>query len=268
MKKAGYSFFALSIILIAISLLGEWTTLGNYENTKAQISEKFNPGMVESVKSYKSFIKLTQKKVQDSSANTDQEKMIVFYNLVIDRFTRGEAKHNLYTNWLLFAAGQINPVFLHIYDMNLLISRGHSAQCDQSSYLLLRLALDNGIRARHDGLSGHVVMEAWYKSDWHMFDPDLEIIPFDNTGNILSAENLAKDPVLLEKYYGPNAAQIIGSRKNNTYVSYPLGARFEWKNNVLVYVEKAAEVLKYVIPLILLAIGSLLIFMFRKNRNS
>lgn len=122
--------------------------------------------------------------------------------------------------------------------------------------LLLTLALRHGIAARHVGLDGHVVMEAWYDSDWHMYDPDLEVVPVDDGGHVLSVDALAANTRLLEKYYAPHgAANIVGSRENNTYMGYPQGAWFEWKSNVLVYVERVMELLKFAVPLLLLLAG-------------
>jgi hypothetical protein len=85
---------------------------------------------------------------------------------VADRFTHGDAEHNLSINWLLWSLGQFNPNFKHIRNPQVLVSGGHCLFCDQSSYLLLNLALKAGIRARHVGLGGLVVMEAWYDGNW------------------------------------------------------------------------------------------------------
>ena len=48
---------------------------------------------------------------------------------------------------------------------------------------------------------------------------------------------------------------ILGSRENNTYMSYPPGAWFEWKSNVLFWFEKLAEVLKFAIPALVVLLG-------------
>ena len=143
-----------------------------------------------------------------------------------------------------------------------MLRRGHSLLCGQSSYVLLTLAQEHGVRVRHVGLVGHVVMEAWYDDDWHLFDPDLEVVPRDSADGVLSVETLAQSPDLLEQYYGEydgdNASmvEIIGSREKNTYMSYPPGAWFEWKSNVLFWFEKLAEILKFVLPVIMMGLGA------------
>jgi hypothetical protein len=38
-------------------------------------------------------------------------------------------------------------------------------------------------------------------------------------------------------------------------MSYPVGTYFEWKSQVLRYFEKAMEVLKYLLPLLLIGLG-------------
>lgn len=99
-------------------------------------------------------------------------------------------------------------------------------------------------------------MEAWYDSDWHLYDPDLETVPLDSAGQVLSVEKLALNSELLEKYYGSHGVvDIVASRENNTYMSYPEGSLFEWKSNVLVYFERVMEVLKFIIPMLFIAVG-------------
>jgi hypothetical protein len=193
--------------------------------------------------------------------------MDVLYNIVAKRFTNKEAKHTFFSNWLIYLFGKLHPTFLHIWDPDILLAKGHSGFCDQSSYVLLSLALNNGIKARHIGLDGHVVIEAWYDSDWHLYDPDLEVIPLDSAGQILSLEELARDKELLNKYYGRHGAvEIVGARDKATYVTYPEGARFEWKSNVLVYFELLMEILKFAIPIVLIVTGIWLTI--RQKRNS
>lgn len=137
-----------------------------------------------------------------------------------------------------------------------MLANGYSLYCDQISYTLLSLALEHGIKARHVGLDGHVVMEAWYEADWHLYDPDLEVVPVDASGQVLSVEKLALNSELLDQYYGPRGTtKIVASRENNTYMSFPQGSWFEWKSNVLVYYEKIMEVMKFALPVVLVVLG-------------
>jgi len=200
--------------------------------------------------------------------------MISLYEIVTDRFTHNEgARHTVFTNWLLFSLGKIVTPLGIIWSPDVFVSKGYSLICSQSSYLLMQLALKSGIRARHVGLNGHVVMEAWYDNDWHLFDPDAEVIPRDSTESVLSVEELSRNIDLLKKEYPRikgDYVNIITSREDNSFVSYPVGAYFEWKSQVLFYFEKIAQILKYLIPLLIVVFGAYLHFTpnNRKNFNS
>jgi hypothetical protein len=240
------------VLLVAVS--GHWTAVGKYESAPPRKWERFESNLADTLDSLQ---KLTDVARNQLPANaSDREIIDALYDVVVERFTHKNAKHTFFSNWLLYLAGKIHPALSHIYDPNLLVGKGYSLLCDQSSYVLLSLALANGIKARHVGLDGHVVMEAWYDSDWHLYDSDLEVVPLDSAGAVLSVEKLALNRELLEKYYGRHGAvHIVGSRENNTYMSCPEGSWFEWKTNVLVYFEGAMEVLKLALPLAFIVAG-------------
>lgn len=241
-----------------VAIVGHWGHSGKYESAPPRNWESFNPELESRINSFSKLLEVTQKSVPGNSS--ERETMHVLYNTVIERFTHHEAKHTFFSNWGLYLAGKLHPAFPHIRDSDLMLKNGYSLFCGQSSYLLLELALEHGIKARHVGLDGHVVMEAWYDSDWHLYDPDLEVVPYDAFGRVLSVEELAQNQELLEKYYGPHGVtHIVGSRQNNTYMSYPEGAWFEWKSNVLAYFEKLMEFLKFLLPLGFIVVGVVLI---------
>ncbi len=89
---------------------------------------------------------------------TDAAKMRILYDLIVNRFTHYEAQHNLASNWILYAAGFVHPTFRHMWSPDRFVSQGYSLLCDQSSFLLLHLAMAHGIKARRVGLQGQVVM--------------------------------------------------------------------------------------------------------------
>lgn len=254
MKYFGTFISLVGVLLLLVTTIGHWTDIGKYKSAPPRKWERFDPNLAATLNSFPKLLEAT--KNQLSTNSSEREAMDVLYNTVTKRFTHKNATHTLFSNWLLYLAGKIHPELAHIWEPELLVAKGHSLFCDQSSYLLLSLALANGIKARHVGLDGHVVMEAWYDSDWHMYDPDLEVAPLDSTNQVLSVEKLAQNQELLEKYYGPHGiAHIIGSRENNTYMGYPEGARFEWKSNVLVYFERIMELLKFIFPATFVATG-------------
>ena len=164
--------------------------------------------------------------------------------------------------------GNIHPALSYIRNPDVLLKKGHSALCSEQAYLLQTLAEAKGIRTRAVGLNGHVVMEAWYDDDWHLFDPDLEVVPLMDNQRILSLDELAKSPELIRKFYAGRGSyeyvqsivDIISSREDNSFVSYPRLALFEWKSNLLFHFEKITNVVKWIIPLIFVSIGFLMLF--------
>jgi len=257
MKLTGATLALAGVTLLLVALLGQFTAMGEYRSAPPRAWEAFNPAMARNVRSFDKLVEASQSKSSKGAAETMRRS----YSLVIKRFTHKAAQHTVWSNWLLWGMGKVHPPFAHIRNPQTMLQNGYSLLCDQSSYLLLRLALQHGIKARHVGLDGHVVMEAWYNGDWHLYDPDLEVIPEDENGKVLSVEALAGSPKLLKRYYGrfsgdkTSMVSILGSRENNTYMSYPPGAWFEWKSNVLFWFEKLAEVLKFAIPALVVLLG-------------
>lgn len=258
--------------LLFLSMIGSFTSIGGYENNKPRTWERFDKSLVNQTHSIDDLVSEAKGRKDNFGALSDEQKMILLYEVVIDRFTHnGGARHTIFTNWILFFAGKIVSPLGIIWDPNIFVSKGHSLICSQSSYLLMQLALRNGIKARHVGLNGHVVMEAWYDNDWHLFDPDAEVMPKDNTGNILSVEELSKDIVKLNKEYPlikGDFISIIASREDNSFVSYPVGAYFEWKSQVLFYFEKIVQAFKYMASLLIIAIGIYLQLTHNNRINS
>jgi hypothetical protein len=268
-KKKIISCFCWGVVVIGFTLLfitivGDYSDYGDYGGNSPRTWEKFEHNLVKTIKSKSDLIRLAQLESGDSPAII----MNKLYELVIRRFTHKNASHTLFSNFILYGMVLIHPVFPHIYDTEIMLSKGSALLCDQSSYLLLELAHSSGIVVRHVGLYGHVVMEAWYENDWHLYDPDLEVLPYDaKTDNVLSVKKISSNQILLEKYYGmhPEAVEIVKSEVNNTYMSYPELARWEWKSNVLVYFEKAMQVMKYMIPILFIVFGLITISKNRKN---
>ena len=164
-----------------------------------------------------------------------------------------------------------------VRDPGNLLERGSTALCGEASYVLMQLALRAGIRPRHVGLYGHVVMEAWYEGDWHMYDPDYEVAALGNSGMVVGVEALSRDEQMIREVYAgkpggeldpEELVRIFMSRDDNTFVSYPPGSQFEWKSQVLLLFEQAAGSLKIVIPIFLIFLGgAILVFAGIYKRN-
>lgn len=256
------SLIALGLIGLLISLLGEITTLGQYKNLPPRTWEKFDQQLVIETPDFISLRKKSNSLA--SQATTEQEKILAIYRLVINRFTHGDqAKYNIFSNWILWIMGAVHPAFSHIRQPDVLLNKGYSALCGEQAYLLQTLAEAEGMRTRAVGLYGHVVMEAWYDNEWHLYDPDLEVVPLVENQKVLSLDELAKSPDLIRKFYTgrgndsyiESIVEIIGSREDNSFASYPRLVLFEWKSNVLFHFEKITNIMKWILPMISLIIG-------------
>lgn len=245
------SFICIGVALFCIAFLGDTTHIGGYENTERRSWEQFDKALVSRTNSVEDLITEAKDREENYKQLSDEKKMIALYEVVIDRFTHNAgAKHTLFTNWLLYFLGKANPTLGTIMAPDIFVAKGHSLICSQSSYLLMQMALREGIVSRHVGLNGHVVMEAWYDDNWHLFDPDAEVVPRNSEGYVLSVTELSKSPSILRSAYSGvkgDFVHIISSRQDNSFVSYPKGAYFEWKTQVLFYLEKLAQILKYFI---------------------
>lgn len=243
------------VVLLGIAAAGQWTSWGKGHNYEKRDWERFDPSLVLRTPDYDALLAAVDQKL--AGQPQDPAKLQAMYEVVVDRFTHEEALHTLASNWILYTAGFLHSTFRHIWSTDRLVTQGSSLLCDQASYLLLRLAREHGFKARHVGLQGHVVMEVWYDGDWHLYDPDLEVVPLDGAGKVLGLEDLARDEALLQRYYGrhTNMADLIRARENHLFMSTPDGARFEWKGNILALIEKATEWLKFLIPLAMIASG-------------
>ncbi len=259
LNKIGKFVILIGVTLLGMTLFGDMTPQGGYDGYPPRPWERFDESLVVRTHSIDDLIAEASRRKSKFESISDEQKMMVLFNVVIDRFTHNEgARHTLLTNWLLYFAGKIHPTLGIIMDPEIFVAKGYSLICSQSSFLLMHMALREGIKARHVGLNGHVLMEAWYDDDWHVFDPDAEVVPRDDDGLVLSVEDLSQNLEVLKRAYPPNKGDfvhIISSREDNSFVSYPEGAYFEWKSQLLLHVEKAMQILKYVVSAFLVVCG-------------
>jgi hypothetical protein len=223
----GLSHAALAIggALIAIATVGEWTDLGDYASNAPRSWERFDSALVDRTRNLDDLFAAANERTKGRLLDLPpQRAMNVLFETTIDRFTHGASMHTPFSNWLLWALGKIHPALGAIREPGNLLKHGSSAFCSDSSYVLMRLALEAGIRPRHVGLYGHVVMEAWYDDAWHMYDPDFEVVASDRSGAILSVAALSRDKERVRQEYvakldddlGPDQLiEIFTSRDNN-----------------------------------------------------
>lgn len=263
MKRViGVVLLVSGMILLILSVAGEVTSLGDFEARAPRAWERFDPALAQRARSYDALLEHAARTAGQPLTDLPPDAaMQALYLTVADRFSHGLATHNAFSNWLLWLLSQLHPAFGVVSDEHSLVSAGTSLFCSQSSFVLLTMANDFGITARHVGLNGHVVMEAYYDGGWHMYDPDMEVTALDDAGAVLSVSAVVERADLLaQAYAGPKAAVIpfFLSGEDNTFMSYPPGAWFIWKAQVLYLFEQAAGFAKYLLALLLLAAGVML----------
>lgn len=260
--------------LLIVSLLGVFTTLSNYGPVEPRSWERYKNSSYETVESIRDLNQLALQTANDrydtawKKLNT-RHKMDHLYQVASNYFAHSDkARYNLFSNWILWGASAVHPDFAHIRNSNTLVARGRGALCGQASYTLMKLAQLNDIRVRHVGLLGHVVMEAWYNEQWHMYDPDNEgpSMGMINTNKpIPSVNKIANNKNLYQKIYSNNPKSnkfwnVFQTQYNNTYMTYPPGTWFHWKVEVLSYFEAIMQVIKWVVPVVFIVLGGLLLF--------
>lgn len=217
-----------------------------------QAWETFDEKLAYEITSRTSLKNEIETRIRSSGTKSPSEQMQIAYDVVNSIFSHGLAEYSFQTNWINWLLGKLHPVFGVIQTSESLLRYSTKGFCSQSSLVLLDAARMLGLPTRHVGLNGHVVMEAWFDNDWHMYDVDLEVVPYDKHGNIASVEQVAQSPELLKKYYSDplreKAGRAIASREDNTFVSFPEGAQFEWKTEFLAQFELLTLKLKILIP--------------------
>jgi hypothetical protein len=284
-KFTCYGLIVFGGTLFITATLGQWFGVGGYINfpprTIDRTIERFDPELVKNTPSLDSLFQAAEARVpKPLNKLSPQKTMKILYETVSDRFTHGnKSDFSFFTNWILWGLGKLYHGFERIHDPDLLLRNGHSGLCSSISYVLMFMAQKAEIRVRHVGLYGHVVMEAWYDQSWHLYDPDLEVIPENEEGFVYSLDDLSKDADLTRQYYSKwqghiyskmkeidyldKIVLIITSREDNTFMSYPEGSWFVWKAQVLAEFEKFAQVLKFFVPVVLIMFG--VIALKRKN---
>lgn len=89
---------------------GHLTAAGDYKSAPPREWERFDPDLVSELDSFPRLIETTQNQISMNSS--EREIMDVLYNTITERFTRSNATHNFFSNWLLYFAGEIHPAFL------------------------------------------------------------------------------------------------------------------------------------------------------------
>lgn len=268
-RSVGYGLLFVGFGLLLITSAGEWSSLGNLKNQPARSWELFDRALVERTPTLDTLYDAAQQQSdRDLRSLSKQQAMRVLFTTVSSRFSHGVTLHTPFSNWMLWTLGKAHPALGALRNPVSLLKRSESALCGDISFVLMKLAQRAGIRARHVGLFGHVVMEAWYDDGWHMYDPDYEVVPLEDSGAVLGVTAMSGDEAMVHKVYSAKLTnisrvqtivEIYSSREDNSFISYPPGSQFEWKTQVLLHMEQASEYLKFIIPLLMVLLGTLVL---------
>jgi hypothetical protein len=246
---------ALGVFLLGLSLVGLFQRPEERAHGRAQW-DRIDLALDAQTQNYAALLQYASRRTFGS----DENRALTLFDIVSRRFVHGLSAESLFTGYPQFLLG--GP-FRTSFSRDRILRLGNKGFCSQQTYILVQLANDLGLPARQVGLNGHVVAEIWYDRDWHMFDPDYELVIRNARGSIASVADLEQDGPRLTAAYGSRHALAVvplyQSRIDNTYMSYPAGSYFEWKTNVLLYLTMAMQVLKWGIPFVLLLIGWILL---------
>jgi hypothetical protein len=243
----------VGIVLLGLSVIGALKQRYGAVLGQADKHQVYDADLARRTRSFQALLDIGGARLASPTVRTAADSARALFDIVSSRFIQGEARQTLLSNWIMASAGLIHPAFRHIYRLDNLLASPGTAMCDQTSYVLVRLALAERIRARHVGMNGHVVAELFYDRDWHMFDPDYVAFVTDSVGKVLSSEDIARNPRVGTVAYARRGATVPPfNLAELSYATFPQGSRWEWKANLLATAEQVSDYAKYIIPLVLL----------------
>jgi len=242
-----------SLLLIGIALVGDLSPLGDYEDPKWYRSwEAYDPELAAQTRSVDSFINVARSR---ATGPTDAELMQSLYEVARDRFVHYPARHNIFSNWLLWLHHKLARAHpARLKNPEEILARGDSGLCGQMSIVLTNAALRMGINARIVQFGGHTAMESYIDGGWRLYDADAEV-----AAGMSVAELVSTPGALEEKFPGDyrlGYRQTIGNQANN---------HVDWRVPVSTRLEVVYEDLKYQIPLSGFFASTLGLFLLRKR---
>lgn len=251
----------LLLIVINLSLYG----LNDIEVIKADAQTSSAPSAKEAVAGYHyatrdhSTLQLLLEKPSDHF-NIEEINTLIFESIMHS----DQRKVQFQENWLLWLMGQIYQPFSRTQDAERIVAGG-GAICSEVSRVLKHVAEINGFQSRFIGLSGHTLLEIKTKEGWRIVDPDYGVIyPVDRqglehkNGAVLIQERLQK-----KGYSTKEIKKYIHQFQTvNDNTIFDIEQRFESPR--LYFVERTAEWLKWIIPIMFIIIS---LMIFRRNKK-
>ena len=264
-RRTGQALLIVGLVLFVLSVIGPFQRPDEDFGEHAPW-DRFDADLYKATPTYARLVDYARNEVAQMSS--DEQKALAVQDIVTRRFVHGEARETMLTNFPKYLGGLISPPIGSIYSSDRLLRSGNMGLCSQQTHVLVDLAQDVGLKARQVGLHGHVVAEIWIDGKWRMFDPDFELVLRRPDGQIASVANLEKRWNGLTRAYGerghPEVPAMYRSREDNSYVSYPSGAYVEWKSSVMLNAGSMLRISRWLIALLLCALGLFLIRRYPK----
>lgn len=263
-----WSSMVLGLVLFTLTLAGTTRALGGYQNLRPRPWERFEPTLSFNVSSVDALYAEAERRAgRPLQSLPPARAMEALYQVTSARLTHGHlANYNLFSNWILWGLSQLYPPAAYIQDPDQLLRYGHSVLCDQAAELLTVLARRLPLPARMVNITGHLVMEARYDGAWHMYDPDLEVVPL-REGVVMSVSGLAGAPELVRALYDKGddptlpgfIGQAFGNSADDVVTEFPPADGVPWHEPSLsprrYRLELGANLLKYLLPLMMMGAG-------------
>ena len=162
----------------------------------------------------------------------------------------------LLENWLLWSAGHFYEPLSRTQDTDRLVA-GRIGLCGEKAQVLKTITERAGLPSRFVNLNGHVVLEVQTGSGWQLADPDYGVTYPSGIAELEKPEGagvmrrelarMGYDQGTVDTYVA-----IVQSAGDN--VAFPVGQPLSPR---LYRIERASDTLKWVIPLLLAALGLL-----------
>lgn len=257
-----------SVVFWAVLFLG--TTWGHWHMTR---SDAFSGQIAREVRTWESLIDYTHGLVPNDNwaKATDREKVQAMFGALQQRFGKSTAEYDLAKNWIMWGLGLIYKEAGRIHLPEVLLRNERRIDSAAFSHLLMLLATDNGFDARMVDLGGYVVTEIFLDGRWQMFDA------FGNVGSNIATSRV-KDPTpfavqdleenakMREKLYKGTPYERVADLldKQDSHHIGMNGNYFDPKISTLQVYEEFANWLKFVIPVVAIALSVMLTQTFKR----
>lgn len=157
-------------------------------------------------------------------------------------------------NWLLWLAAKFYSPFGRTQDAERVV-RGRAGNCSERVQVLMEIYKRNGIDAQVLLLNGHVALQAFFRKQWIITDPDFGLVRDGDIQMMRSAEGLAfADSFLVARGFNQQVRDYYLYAWRVTSDDKILAVN-QYTNTRLFYIEKITQWLRWLAPLFLICIG-------------